>query len=393
MPEERTHVKPDYVGGNHLALLDSGREYFRALETAIAGATAEIFLETYIYASDETAGRITTALIAAAARGVAVHVLVDGFGSRNMAADLRDKLREARVQLQVYGPDISPFTLRRRRLRRMHRKLCVLDGCVGFAGGINIINDFDEYSPQHPRYDIAVRIEGPLAAHMRAQMAHLWLRVSRAHLNRSMRSIPSPLPACSPRGGVSAALIVRDNLRHRRDIERAYLAAFAAARQEIVIASAYFFPGRRLRHALMSAARRGVHVVLLLQSGSDHPLQAYAARAFYGVLFAAGVEIYEYHQSALHAKVCVIDRRWATVGSSNIDPFSLLLAREANIVTEHPAFAVALRETLQRELDRGATPVEPAAWEARPWPQRVRIWLAYGLVRLMMKLAGYGQAR
>jgi cardiolipin synthase len=143
----------------------------------------------------------------------------------------------------------------------------------------------------------------------------------------------------------------------------------------------------------MAAAQRGVHVVLLLQSVGDHPLQSYASRALYGVLFDAGVEIYEYHLSALHAKVGVIDGRWATVGSSNVDPFSLLLAREANIVTEHRAFAVELRGALQRELDRGAARVEPKLWSQQPWPLRGRIWLAYGLVRLMMKLAGFGKVR
>ena len=384
-------MRLDYVGGNDLALLGSGPEYFCALEAAIAGATREIFLETYIYASDTTAERITTALATAATRGVAVHVLVDGFGSRNMAPALRERLLHAGVKLQVYGPDISPFTLRRRRLRRMHRKLCAIDSSVAFAGGINIVDDFDEYSPDHPRYDNAVRIEGPLVARVRAEMVRLWLRVARVHLNRSAHSIPPPLPECPPRGEVSAALVVRDNLRHRMDIERAYLVAIAAARQEIVLAHAYFFPGRRFRHALMTAARRGVHVVLLLQSVGDHPLQSYASRAFYGVLVDAGVKIYEYQLNALHAKIGVIDGRWATVGSSNVDPFSLLLAREANIVTENHAFAVELRASVQRELDQHAARVEPEAWGQLPWLHRVRIWLAYGFIRLMMKLAGYGQ--
>jgi cardiolipin synthase len=386
-------VRLDYVGGNDLTLLGSGLEYFHTLEAAIAGATTEIFLETYIYASDATAERITTALAAAAVRGVAVHVLVDGFGSRNMAPALRERLLQVGVKLQVYGPDISPLTLRRRRLRRMHRKLCALDGCVAFAGGINIVDDLDDIDPDHPRYDIAVRIEGPLAARVRAAMARLWLRVARVHRNRSARSIPPPLPACPARGEVSAALVVRDNLRHRMDIERAYLDAIRAARREILLANGYFFPGRRFRHALMAASRRGVHVVLLLQSVGDHPLQSYASRALYGVLLDAGVKIYEYQLSTLHAKVGVIDGRWATVGSSNVDPFSLLLAREANIVTERQAFAVELREALQRELDRGAAQVEPKAWDQQPWLQRGRIWLAYGLVRLMMKLAGYGKVR
>jgi cardiolipin synthase len=198
---------------------------------------------------------------------------------------------------------------------------------------------------------------------------------------------------CPPRGQVSAALVVRDNLGHRRDIERAYLAAIRAARQEIVLANGYFFPGRRFRRALMAAARRGVHVVLLLQSVSDHPLQSYATRALYSVLFDAGVRIHEYHLSVLHAKVGVIDGRWATIGSSNVDPFSLLLAREANIVTEYQAFAVELREVLQRELDRGAALVDPGEWRQKSWLFRVRIWLAYGVVRLLMRLAGYGMLR
>lgn len=160
--------RPDYVGGNDLALLGSGLEYFRALEAAIAGATKEIFLETYIHSSDATAERITAALTAGAIRGVAVHVLMDGFGSRNMAPTLRERLLQVGVKLQIYGPEISPLTLRRRRLRRMHRKLCALDGCVAFVGGINIVDDFDQYGPDHPRYDIVVRVDGPLAARVPA---------------------------------------------------------------------------------------------------------------------------------------------------------------------------------------------------------------------------------
>lgn len=386
-------MKVEYIGGNTLTLLHSGLEYFRALEAAMAAAKSEIFLETYIYASDSTATRITTALVGAARRGVFVQVLVDGFGARNMAPALRDALREAGAQLQVYGPDISPLTLRRRRLRRMHRKLCTIDGCVAFAGGINIVDDFDAYSPDHPRYDLAVRIEGPLVTRVRADMVRLWLRVARMHLNRSAIRVPPPPIRCPPCGEVEAALVVRDNLRHRTDIERAYLAAITAARTEIVLANAYFFPGRPFRQALIGAARRGVRVVLLLQAVGDHPLQTFASRAFYGVLLDAGVEIHEYHLSALHAKVAVIDSRWATVGSSNVDPFSLLLAREANIVTEHPPFAAALRSALWSAVDDGSRPVEAITWGKRSWFYRVRTWVAYGVVRLMMRLAGYGQVR
>ncbi len=381
----------ELTGGNCLSLLATGGEYFPALEAAIGGAQHEVFLESYIYADDATGRRITAALAAAARRGVAVQLMVDGFGSRLLSLALRRTLEDAGVRLQVYGPDISPLTLRRRRLRRMHRKLAAVDGRLAFVGGINIINDLGADSPAQPRYDYAVQIEGPLAAEVRTALSRLWLRVAWAHVRRAERLLPPPPPPAARCGDTAAALVVRDNFRHRADIEEAYLAAIAAAREEIVIANAYFLPGRRFRHALTDAARRGVRVVLLLQGRADHPLQHYASLALYGTLLEAGVEIYEYHKSMLHAKVAVIDHRWATVGSSNIDPFSLLLAREANVVVEDARFAARLRRSLHQGMEEGAIVVPPARWRQQPLARRVRIWIAYALVRLMMGLAGYGR--
>ena len=380
-----------FIGGNRLSLLSAGVEYFPAIEAAIAAAEREIFLEAYIYADDATGRRITAALAAAARRGVAVQVLVDGFGSRHMPQPLRQALRDAGARLQVYGPDISALTLRRQRLRRMHRKLAAVDGRVVFVGGINVIDDLGEDGLTQPRYDYAVQIEGPLATEVRKAMARLWLRVAWVHVDGAARSIPSLPPPCLPCADMSAALVVRDNFRHRTDIEEAYLGAIESACEEILLANAYFLPGRRFRHALTDAARRGVRVVLLLQGRADHPLQHYASLAFYGTLLDAGVEIYEYHKSVLHAKVAVIDQHWATVGSSNIDPFSLLLAREANIVVEDRRFAAALRLSLHRAMEGGALAVAPTLWHQQPWTRRVRIWIAYALVRLMMGLAGYGR--
>jgi cardiolipin synthase len=390
MPLQRNAVmKPAYTHGNRLLLLVCGQQYFPSLESAIAAAQREIFLETYIFEDDATGQRVAAALCAAARRGVAVQLLVDGFGSRNLPKALRAALREAGVLLLVYRPKISPLTLRRERLRRLHRKLAAIDGCVAFVGGINIIDDDNEQLPG-PSYDYAVRIEGPLATDVRESMAHLWRRVARFHLGRRALMIP-PAPACClPQGDVIAALVVRDNLLHRTDIEKAYLAAIASAREEILLACAYFFPGRHLRHALIEAARRGVRVVLLLQGSTDHPLQLYASRALYGSLLEAGVEIHEYHAGMLHAKVAVIDRRWATVGSSNLDPFSLLLAREANVVMEDPRFASELRSSLQNAIEEGATRLASMHWQEQPWHRRARIWLAYGVVRLLMVIAGQG---
>src|SRR6266705_3358641 len=338
----------EFLPGNRLTLLRSGVEYFPALEAAIREARREIFIETYIYAGDATGERITGALCGAARRGAAVHVLVDGFGSRDMPPEFARGLRGAGVRLLVFRPEVWRFPFRRDRLRRMHRKIAVADGRVAFVGGINIIDDMDTPRQVPPRYDYAVKIEGPLLGPIQDSAVRLWNRIAMVRLEHAWR-VSHPVPPHVARAGSQrAALAVRDNLRHRRDIEEAYLAAIAAAQEEIVIASAYFFPGRRFRRALVGAAARRVRVVLLLQGRVEYVLLHYASHALYGPLLEAGVEIYEYHRSFKHAKVAVMDGHWATVGSSNIDPFSLMLAREANVVVDDRRFAGRLRDRCWR---------------------------------------------
>ncbi len=377
-----------FVPGNRLKLLRSGTEYFPALEAAIRAARHEVFLEAYIYAGDAVGRRITGLLCAAAARGVAVHILVDGFGSKDMPKNLKEQLRKAGAKLLVYRPQISPLTLRRERLRRMHRKVAVVDARVAFVGGINIIDDMDTPHQVPPRYDYAVKIEGPLVAPIRDTAVMLWNRVVRFGLEGGLRVKRSHAPALEPKGDQRAALVTRDNIRHRRDIEHAYLAAIGSAREEIIIANAYFFPGRRFRRALIDAAGRGVHVALLLQGRVEYLLLHYASRALYGTLLEAGVGIYEYHKSFMHAKVAVIDGTWATVGSSNIDPFSLLLAREANVVVEDRSFAAGLHKQLRADMEHGARMVAKTRWFSQPLWRRVPCWIAYGLTRLTIGMFG-----
>jgi cardiolipin synthase len=381
----------EFLGGNKLQLLMNGDAYFPALQQAFDAAQSEIYLETYIFADDDTGRRIAAALVRAAGRGVRVHVLVDGFGSKGIFEQTRRLLSGANIEVLIFGPKTSPLTLRRNRLRRLHRKLVVVDARVAFVGGINIIDDM--HTPRHtpPRYDYAVRIEGPLIASVLDQAARLWHRVAWASLRRGLQRHPAVSAAA--RGNQRAALVVRDNLRHRSDIEDAYLAAIEDARKEIIIANAYFFPGARFRHTLRAAAKRGVRVVLLLQGRVEYVLLHYATRALYGSLLDAGVEIYEYHKSFLHAKVAVIDQRWSTVGSSNIDPFSLMLAREANIVVDDAHFSQELRRSLHDHMQNGAKVVAKRAWHRQPLWRRLLIWSAYGCARLLMGLIGYGGKR
>ncbi len=382
-----------YVGGNRLTLLKNGEQYFPALVQAIDAARLEVFLETYIFANDETGSLICDALARAASRGVATHLLIDGFGARDFAKRFRRTLRDAGARVLVFRRILWP-TLRRNRLRRMHRKLASIDGGIAFVGGINVVDDyerpFDDPRVTPPRYDYAVRIEGPLAAEVRGTAARLWRKVSWATLRQRLGVEPAPPPP-PVAGEQRAALVFRDNLQHRRDIEEAYLAEIAAAKVEVVIACAYFFPGRRFRRALVEAAGRGVRVRLLLQGKIDYPFLHYASRGLYGSLLDAGIEIHEYHAALLHAKVAIFDRRSACVGSSNIDPFSLLLAREANVFVDDARFASELRESLEQAMRADAIPLVPRQGKSQPLWRRLVIWATYGLARLVM--SGYGFER
>jgi cardiolipin synthase len=310
-------------------------------------------------------------------------------GSRLLPAAWRDALSAAGVRVLVYRPIIAGWLPNPRNLRRLHRKLAVIDARIAVIGGMNLIDDFEPVRFAQPRLDFSVEVQGPLLARIHASARHLWQLVALTQL-RTGEPMHWAEPSWPTDGRVRAALVVRDNFAHRRTIERAYLAALALAREEIIVASAYFLPGHRFRQLLRRAAARGVRVQLLVQGHTDHPFYQSASRALYHDLLAAGVEIYEYRASELHAKAAAIDRHWATVGSSNLDPFSLLLAREANIVVEDAAFAGSLAQRLQHAIAQ-STPLAAAGWERRRWPQRALSWLAYAIVRLLLGLAGFGR--
>ena len=380
-----------FTAGNSVALLRSGAEYFPALIDAIARAEREIWLESYIYADDETGRAVADALIGAAQRGVSVRVLVDGWGARHyLTRPLEQRLVEGGVDLLKYRPEVHPWHFRSHRMRRLHRKLCQVDNRVAFVGGINVIDDMNTPGHTPPRVDFAVRVRGPMLVPIIQTMQRVWAIFAITQLrNSDVPLFPDEEPAESF-GTQVAKFTIRDNLRHRRDIERAYLAALRTARREIVIATAYFFPGVRFRRTLVRAAARGVSVTLLLQARVEFRLLHHASRALYGQLLAAGVAIQEYHRSFLHAKVAVVDDQWATVGSSNIDPYSFLMAREANVFVRDPVFATGLREELAKMIESGSRAVPPQDWAQRSRLAKAMSWIAYGIVRVAMGMMRYG---
>lgn len=382
------------VAGNQITLLQNGTEYFPQLCADIDAARHSIYLETYIFYADATGRMVADALQRAAARGVKVHVMLDGYGSAELPRHWVDELRTAGAGVQWFRREISPFTLRRnryRRLSRMHRKMAAMDGETAFVGGINIINDIPKHGDlSAPQLDYAVRVQGAVADEIHATMRHLWDVLTWVNFRRRGNKIKwSDVVAKRHANTSGITLVLRDNVRHRREIERAYLKAMAGAQREIIIANAYFLPGRIFRRALIQAARRGVRVVLLLQGKVEYWIQHYASHALYGQLLSAGIEIYEYQASYLHAKVAVVDGLWATVGSSNIDPYSLLLAREANLAIQDGGFAGELRASLLAAISNDAVRIGSEYSGPRNFFGRLIARLSYGVVRLLVGMSGY----
>jgi cardiolipin synthase A/B len=410
---------PNWEGGHHISLIAGGEAYFAALAQSMDAAQQEVRLETYIFDFTASGAQVAESLVRSAQRGVPTYLLIDGAGTHEVPLLWQQRFSEAGVRWRTYNPLGRLGLLIPSGWRRLHRKLCVIDGgtprAVGFCGGINILDDY--YDPNHgalsqPRFDFAVQVQGPLVQDMVQATRSLWQRTSMAERMRHPVStmqqgwqsarqwLEQPRPTSAKplaREPVDAhmaraALLLRDNVRNRQRIEKAYLKAIGEARQEIIICNAYFLPGKKLRKALLAATGRGVKVRLLLQGRYEYFMQYHAARPVYALLLAAGIEIHEYATSFLHAKVAVIDaysaRAWATVGSSNLDPLSLLLAREANVVVQDQAFAQELREQLDRAMREDGKRVDPLEFSNRPWQQRALDRIAYGLMRFALAITG-----
>lgn len=399
--------------GHQVRLLQGAQVLFPELVRVIDESAQEVRMETYIFSVEGTGVLIAEALERAARRGVAVYLVIDGAGTPALPPEWVVRFDTAGVLWRIYSPMGRFGLLMPGRWRRMHRKLCVVDGVVAFCGGINVLDDF--YDPNHgvlevPRLDFHVRVTGPLVQATHAATVRFWWRMQAIRTLREVDFSASwhilqasmgkalhkqektgdkaPLSPTNASPGAVAELVLRDNLRHRARIERAYRQAIGEAREEIIIANAYFLPGRKLRKGLIHAAQRGVRVRLLLQGRYEYFMQFHATRPVYGALLDAGVEIHEYAISFLHAKVAVIDGQWATVGSSNLDPLSLLLAREANVVVKDAAFAQDLRTQLEDAITKGGKQVDALAFANRPWRQQMLDRLAFGLMRLILFLTG-----
>lgn len=406
----------EFSDGHRVRLLVGGQELFAAMAEVLERAEREVWLATYIFSDDEASHAVAQSLAQAAQRGVSVRVVVDGFGANLTLGTLRKWWAGTGVQLEVFRPlDRWWAWLQPAQLRRMHHKLMAVDGQTAFVGGINIIDDrFDQTHGwvDQPRLDFAVQLHGALVQQVQQVAQGMWTRaalgrdwrgeiadlartsqpvVRTLQLLRELRTTPEGTHGqTSARSrlheAVDLALVIRDNVRQRRSIERTYIEAITRARTRIDLACPYFYPGRAFRRALRRAADRGVRIRLLMQGKIDYRFAALAARVLYDELLSRGIRVFEYTPAFLHAKVAVIDENWATVGSSNIDPLSLWLNLEANVVVRHAPFvselSLQLEDAFSQSVEVSAPPLSTG------WRARLMRWLVASVANTYLRLAG-----
>jgi cardiolipin synthase len=377
-----------WIEGNNFRILENGEEFYPRVFEVIAAARYEVLLETFILYEDKVGKALHAALLAAAENGARVDVTIDGFGSPSLSDEYVASLAEAGVRVHVFDPGPRLFGQRLNVFRRMHRKLLVVDGKRAFVGGINFSADhLADFGPE-AKQDYAVEAEGPIVAHIRRFMQEAIARGKsgrRWFQRRAARKAVDALPAA---GEAKAMFVTRDNRTHHKDIERHYRLAIRLARERVVIANAYFFPGFLFLKDLRKAARRGVQVKLILQGKPDMAIVRMAASMLYYHLLRAGVEIHEYCDRPLHGKVALVDNEWSTVGSSNLDPLSLSLNLEANLMIHDRGFNRQLSEKLQRLMAESCRRIEAKDLkESNAWRQ-VRGFFVYHFLRHYPALVG-----
>ena len=390
-----------WVSGNSFELLENGEEFFPRVFDSIAGARHEVVVETFILFEDKVGLALHAALLAAALRGVQIDLTIDGFGSPDLSAGFIAALTQAGVRVHVFDPAPRLWGMRTNVFRRMHRKIVVIDGRRAFVGGINYSADHLADFGAGAKQDYAVQVEGPIVGQIHT-FVHKALAAGQ---HNAQKSIASPLgerladraqtlaqgwnAVPGPAGSAVAVFVTRDNRLHTTDIERHYRIAIRAARARVVIANAYFFPGYRLLKDLRRAARRGVKVQLILQGEPDMAIVKIAANMLYHHLLSAGVQIFEYCEKPLHGKVAVADSEWSTVGSSNLDPLSLSLNLEANVIIRDRAFNQLLGDRLEHLIAHNCKQITAADLVEPTWWRAVRSFFVFHLLSRFPAWAGW----
>lgn len=353
---------PPILDGNEVTPLRNGIEIFPAMLEAIGTAERSITFETFIYWSGEIADRFAEALAAKARAGVKVHVLMDGFGCDCTDGEAIQSMREAGVEVELYH--MTSFA---RTNHRTHRKLLVIDGKVGFTGGVGISDlwNGDADSPEHYR-DSHYRVKGPVVAQMQAAFLDNWMKTRAVVLHGE-----DYFPKLEAAGSHRCQMFKSSPMEGSESARLMYLLSIAAAEHSIKVGNAYFVPDDLTMRTLIEAARRGVAVEVLLPGPNlDSMLVRAASRHRWGRLLKGGVRIFEYQPTMYHCKCMMIDGMWTSVGSANFDNRSFRINDEANLNIIGRGFAEAEERQFERDM-RDAVEVTYETWRRRPLGQQV----------------------
>lgn len=377
----------NWQDGNRLLLLENGEAFFPRVFGAIQRAERTVLIETFILFEDEVGNALHRELLAAAQRGVRVEVMVDGYGSAELSDQFVNSLTSAGVRFIYYDPRPLVMGMRTNVFRRLHRKTVVVDDVVAFVGGINFSAEHNtDYGPE-AKQDYAVQVKGPVVGDI---ARYLQQAIGSEQPTRRWWGGRSHRPAVNATPGDAQVLYVyRDNDEHRDDIEKHYMEMLRKAKREVIIANAYFFPGYRLLREMRNAAQRGVRVKLIVQGEPDMPIVKVGAELLYNYLVDGGVEVYEYIRRPLHGKVAVCDDHWATVGSSNLDPLSLSLNLEANLIIHDRPFNQTLRDNLDALITHDCRRVQEDRLPPRNWWQLSKSVVVFHFLRHFPAIAGW----
>lgn len=380
IPRRLRRIKERYLPGNRVRLLRDGQEAFPAMLQAIEAASHQILLEMYWFGSDRVGRRFAEALTRARARGVQVAVLYDSVGSWNSKSGLFTELELAKVRVIEFNP-IEPW---RRRFRvdrltqRDHRKILVVDGRIGFTGGINLAEAWAPESEGGQGWrDTMVELRGPAVHSLSRLFFETWIRQGGTPLVLAATHDGGPPP-----GEQRVQVLGRTSFHHRREIKQHYLVQIYRSKKRVWIANAYFVPDPAVVRALGRAARRGVDVRILVPGTCDVEIIRHASRAVWPRLMRRGVRIFEWNDTILHSKVAVIDGLWSTIGTYNLDYWSLLHNLEVNVAVSDSDFAGAVEREFERDF-AASRPVDPAVFGDRPLGQRMFERLVYRARKLL----------
>jgi cardiolipin synthase len=356
---------PPVVAGNRIQALQNGDEIFPAMLDAIRGARKTINFESYIYWSGEIGKAFADALAERAKAGVQVRVLLDWLGSQKIDEALLDEMRGAGVEIYLFHP-LSWYDLGRVN-NRTHRKILVVDGRVGFTGGVGIADKWQGHAQDADHWrDSHYRAEGPVVAQMQATFIDNWTKVSGKVLHG-----PDYLPALEANGDARAQMFSSSPEGGAESMQLMYLLVITAASQSIDLASAYFVPDRLTTEALVAAMKRGVRFRLIVPGPIvDTDVVRRASRSTWGPRLAAGAEIYEFQPTMYHCKVLIVDGLLVSVGSTNFDPRSFHLNDEANLNVYDKPFAAEQAAVFEQDIARSRR-VTLEEWQNRPWHEKL----------------------